>query len=154
MRRSIHAPVLASIAVALLLSGCAGTPPTHFMTSNNQLTPCPSAPHCVSSQAPADSAKHIQPLAYNTSEAAARKALLATLKANSHATVVQSDPRFIHATFTTTLGFVDDVTFLIQPDQHIIDMKSESRVGYYDFGKNRRRLEALRKAFEARLARG
>ncbi|MDA3922136.1 MAG: DUF1499 domain-containing protein [Salinisphaera sp.] len=122
------------------------------MTKNDQLTSCPSAPHCVSSQAPADSSKHVEPFGYETSAAAARKALLATLDADDHATVVKSNQRFIHATFKTTLGFVDDVTFLMQPDKHVIDVKSQSRVGYYDFGKNRSRVEALRKAFEARLA--
>lgn len=61
-------------------------------------------------------------------------------------------PQFIHATFTSTLGFVDDVTFVIEPDDKRIDVKSSSRIGYYDFGVNRNRVTRLHKAFDRALA--
>lgn len=152
MPRSISPRLLAVIVIILTLGGCAAAPPEHLMASTDRFTPCSSAPHCVSSQAPADSSQHVEPFAFETSPAAAREALLATLAGESHATVVESKARFIHATFKSTLGFVDDVSFLIRPDDHIIDVKSSSRIGYYDFGVNRRRVARLRKAFEARLA--
>lgn len=122
------------------------------MAGSDQFTPCSSAPHCVSSQAPAGSSQHVAPFVFETDQSAARQALLATLAGEDNATVMDSGADFIHATFKSTLGFVDDVSFLIRPDDHIIDVKSSSRIGYDDFGVNRRRVERLRKAFEARLA--
>ena len=125
------------------------------MTDNNKLTPCSSAPHCVSSQADAGSSKHVEPLAFGAATTdVARQALLKTLYAQSNATVERADEQFVHATFKSTLGFVDDVTFIIQADDAIIDVKSSSRIGYYDFGVNRKRVEHLRAAFEAALDRG
>ena len=47
---------------------------------------------------------------------------------------------------TKVMGFVDDAEFLVQGDN--IQMRSASRVGYSDFGKNRERLQEIRSAFE------
>lgn len=155
MRRSSGTLLSCLFLLATLLTGCASTPPSEFMTENDQLTPCSSAPHCVSSQADVSSSKHVEPLAFGgVNVATARQALLKTLYAENNATVERVDERFVHATFKSTLGFVDDVTFVIQPEGGIIDVKSSSRIGYYDFGVNRKRVEALRERFEAPLGRG
>ena len=42
----------------------------------------------------------------------------------------------------------DDVEFLFSSDQSVIEVRSSSRVGYYDFGKNRRRIEDVRKRWD------
>lgn len=153
MRRLLFKPVAAAIVMTAGLIGCASTPPKHFTRSADDFTPCSKAPHCVSSQAEPDSGKHVPPLAFSASADGARQALLKTLYARDDATVERADARFVHATFRTTLGFVDDVTFLIQRQRQVIDVKSSSRIGYYDFGVNRRRVEALRRDFAARLDR-
>ena len=44
------------------------------------------------------------------------------------------------------MGFVDDVEFLF-PKEKIIHVRSASRIGYSDFGANRRRVEHLRELF-------
>lgn len=122
------------------------------MTRADRFTPCSTAPHCVSSQAPMDSDRHIAPFVFDDSAEEAQRALVAILKTTDNARVVTDEPGFIHATFRSRLGFVDDVTFLVQADRRVVDVKSESRLGYYDFGVNRRRVERLRDAFESRLA--
>ncbi len=43
------------------------------------------------------------------------------------------------------------MTFLIKPEEHVIDVKSSSRIGFSDLGVNHRRVERLRKQFEALL---
>ena len=43
------------------------------------------------------------------------------------------------------LTFVDDVEFLFSSDQPVIDVRSALRVGYSDFGMNRRRIADIRK---------
>ncbi len=60
----------------------------------------------------------------------------------------------LHATFHTTLGFVDDVTFVFRDDASVIDVKSRSRIGFSDLGVNRRRVEHLRTAFSRAMAEG
>lgn len=53
----------------------------------------------------------------------------------------------MHVEATTWIfRFVDDLEFLYQPTKGVIQLRSASRIGYSDLGKNRRRLEGLRDA--------
>ncbi|EHJ47780.1 hypothetical protein DFW101_1773 [Solidesulfovibrio carbinoliphilus subsp. oakridgensis] len=62
-------------------------------------------------------------------------------------TVVAATERYIHATQSSArFGFVDDLEFLYDPNQGLLHARSASRVGYSDFGVNRRRLEAIFRA--------
>ena len=61
---------------------------------------------------------------------------------------VTVEDNYLHFEFRSAFfGFVDDVEFLIDPEDHIIHFRSASRAGYSDLGVNRRRMEQLRKAF-------
>lgn len=154
MRPLSFPSLVLAMALPGLLSGCTGTAPKHFTQaqSPDHFTPCSSAPHCVSSQAAPGSSHYVAPFTYTGSTRQAREVLLQTLRASDHATVALAEPRFIHATFrSAVLGFVDDVTFILQPQQDIIDVKSSARLGYYDFGVNRRRVEQLRTRFDSLL---
>ena len=44
--------------------------------------------------------------------------------------------------------FVDDLEFYLDRLEKKIHVRSASRVGKYDFGANRRRVEAIRRAFD------
>jgi uncharacterized protein (DUF1499 family) len=105
----------------------------------------------VSSQAEPDDKHYVPPLTYGGEPKRARQALLQALREQPDARIVRADDTFIHATFHTRLGFIDDMAFLIQRRANRIDVKSASRIGYYDFGVNRRRVERLRKQFDSRL---
>lgn len=151
MRYSLRVSCLVATVAACALAGCGA--PSHFTKPQNpgSFTACAPAPHCVSSQASADSFQHVAPFRFTGSADAAHRALLQTLRNDPHATVEQDEGNFLHATYKTTIGFVDDVTFLIKPDAHFIDVKSSSRLGFSDLGVNNRRVERLRKQFEAML---
>jgi len=153
MFKRVFKPVTAVIVMAAGAVGCASSPPEYFTRTANDFTPCSSAPHCVSSQAEKDSGRYVEPFAFAGTADGARQALLKAIYGHDNATVERADNRFIHTTFRSTLGFVDDVTFIVQPSDHIIDVKSSSRIGYYDFGVNKRRVETLREEFKAELAR-
>ncbi|KEZ76371.1 DUF1499 domain-containing protein [Salinisphaera hydrothermalis] len=150
--KSIHKPMATAIVMVAALAGCGASPPKQFRIDANHFTPCAHAPHCVSSQAEPSDAHYVRPLAYHGSARQAKQTLMAVLRGEDNARIVSAKGHFVHATFTTTLGFVDDVTFIIQPAAAVIDVKSSSRIGYYDFGVNRDRVARIRKAFEARLA--
>lgn len=137
----------AQIAVLLALIGpaggfaFAGDPP-----AAGGLAPCPSSPNCVSSQA-ADEGRRVAPLRYSDAEADARKRLLVVLRGMDGAQVRQDSGDYIHVEFRSAVfGFVDDVTFRFEPAGEI-QLRSASRAGYYDFGVNRRRVEAIRSGF-------
>src|SRR5258705_8333304 len=138
----------AEAAMAALFGNLlAGSPPAALGVRDGRLAPCPASPNCVSSQA-ADDEHRIAPLAYkgNASDALAR--LARVIAAQPGATIVAQHDGYLYATFQTPLmGFVDDVEFVVDPARSVIDVRSASRLGYRDFGVNRKRIDTLRAAF-------
>ena len=118
-----------------------------------RMQPCPSSPNCVSSIS--DSGSHfIEPLVAVEDSQALIAAVKMNLEEDASFSIIESEPGYLRAEARTRLlGFVDDVEFQTRQDSSVVDMRSGSRVGYSDLGKNRRRLEALRKSLvKAELA--
>lgn len=150
--RIIFAPLTLVAAAAVALASCSSTPSRTMNSSSYTITPCSFAPHCVSSKNAADSSRHVDAFKFNGSADLAQAALLQVLRSDNEARIESDAMPVIHATFRSTLGFVDDVTFVFQADANLIDVKSTSKIGYYDFGVNRRRVEGLRMAFSTAMA--
>lgn len=137
------------LLVLLMLSNCSGPQPDDLGCNEGRLSPCPDSPNCVSSQS-ADKAHYIEPLTYRGTLTEARKALLSVIAQWPNTEIVQATDHYVRAEFTSRFfGFVDDVEFCMDDDLHAIHVRSSSRVGYYDFGVNRRRMERLRAKFAA-----
>jgi uncharacterized protein (DUF1499 family) len=69
------------------------------------------------------------------------------------ATVVSESPTYLRVEFRSDIfRFIDDVEFFIDAAASVIHVRSASRIGYYDFGTNRRRVEWIRHAWEQRKA--
>ena len=62
-------------------------------------------------------------------------------------TLVQETPNYFHVEFRTLLGFVDDAEFYLDAERKVIHVRSASRVGYWDLGLNRKRMESIRAEF-------
>ena len=132
--------------VCILLSACHAT--TGPAAESNEFSPCPDSPNCVSSQS-VEKARFIEPLHYAGNIADARQILINILENEKRVRVVKVETDYIHAEFRSLIfQFVDDVEFYFPPSETIIQVKSASRTGYYDFGVNRRRVERFRAAFE------
>jgi uncharacterized protein (DUF1499 family) len=59
--------------------------------------------------------------------------------------IVRETADYLHAECRSTLfGFIDDLELNLRPTEGIIAVRSASRLGYSDFGANRRRIERLR----------
>ena len=115
------------------------------------LAPCPSSPNCVSTQA-TDEGHAIAPYRYRKSRAEAKEALKAAIATIPRTKLVEEDDAYLHYEFTSLLlRFVDDVEFLFDDESKTLHFRSASRVGYGDFGVNRRRMEELRSLIEGKL---
>ena len=110
------------------------------------LPPCPSSPNCVSSHDP-DPARRVDPIPFRGTTKEAREAIETVVPSFPRATIVASSGNLVRAEFRSRLGFVDDVEFRIDEAAGVIHVRSASRTGYWDFGVNRRRVEAVRVAF-------
>ncbi|NJO38004.1 MAG: DUF1499 domain-containing protein, partial [Rhizobiales bacterium] len=65
--------------------------------------------------------------------------------------IVVSDDRYLHAEATSRVfGFIDDLEFLLRPEDRLIAVRSAARVGYADFGVNADRIETIRVALTAK----
>lgn len=139
--------LVGSVLVVFLFSGCGGTRPPNLGVKENRLSPCPSSPNCVSSQI--DDEKHrIDPLPFTSTPAEGMARLKKVVQGKERTTVVRETPDYLHAEFRTFLGFVDDVEFHADESQKVIHMRSASRLGYWDLGVNRRRMESIRAEFK------
>ena len=109
---------------------------------------CPPTPNCVSSET-LSKAKFIERFKTGNRSAESWMLLTKLLEKTSNCRVVSQNSSYIHAEFRTRLlRFVDDVEFRLEPETSEIAVRSASRVGYSDLGKNRRRLESLRGELE------
>ncbi|GMR20411.1 MAG: hypothetical protein BMS9Abin36_1006 [Gammaproteobacteria bacterium] len=111
------------------------------------LARCPRSPNCVSSIDHGN--RHgVRPLVYTDSRQHARVHLQRVLSQMRGAALIKEQDNVLHYTFITPwFRFTDDVLFYFMPDKKVIHMRSASRLGYYDFGVNRRRIERIRKVF-------
>jgi uncharacterized protein (DUF1499 family) len=109
-------------------------------------------PNSVSSQAAlwpdgeyASTYAQIEPLSVRGDGAAAMAHLRTVLSNWPDARIVEDRPDYLRVEFITRwLRFVDDAEFWLDPANHVIQVRSASRVGRKDFGVNRARIEAIR----------
>ena len=159
LRTPLRTPLaMLCFTLSFMLSGGCAMLPQPIGVVDGKLRPCPAAPHCVSSD-DADMLSRIAPLAIKGDPAAAWAALRSALLAMPRVVLLADDMAtdaaaataataagtYLHFTASTaTMGYTDDVEFVLRAERGEIAMRSCSRVGYYDFGVNRTRLERVR----------
>lgn len=140
-------------AVCILVGGCSGRIPENLGVADGAFARCPDSPNCVSSMEPGSS-KYIAAFYYSTDRQTARSVLQEVLAEQDGATLKTETDVYMHAEFRSALfGFVDDVEFYFPEEEQRIAIRSASRLGYWDLGANRRRMERLRKIFLSRMNR-
>ena len=116
-----------------------------------KLSPCPSSPNCVNSHHKDKKDHYITPIKHTKTREVAKQALLKVLKSYSNAKIVKVTENYIHVHFTSSFfKFVDDIEFDLS-HEGVIHFKSASQTGHSDFGVNRKRMEEIKKKFNALL---
>lgn len=119
--------------------------------SPRTLASCPGSPNCVSTRAQ-DEDHAIAPFRYRKSRAEAKEALKEVVHALPRTKLLEEDESYLHYEFTSRLfRFVDDVEFLFDDETKTIHFRSASRIGYGDFGVNRKRMEEIRSLVGGKL---
>jgi uncharacterized protein (DUF1499 family) len=112
----------------------------------DELPPVGSSPNHVSSLA-TDRLHRVEPFAYDGEVDAAFERLKLLIQAVPRSQVEAARPGWLHATFRSRLfGFIDDLYVKAGPDGRL-DLWCGARLGWGDLGVNRRRVEALRRAW-------
>lgn len=137
------------LLLAFSMMSCAGEPPQNLGVTDGKLTPCPDSPNCVSSQS-RDEAHGVAPLTIRGTLSEAKQALKRILERLPRVRIVTETQTYLHAEFKIAIfGFIDDVELLFDEKENVIHIRSASRVGRWDLGVNRRRVEKLRRMFMA-----
>ena len=133
--------------MAVILTSASGAHGQSLGVTEGKLAPCPDAPNCVSTQSRGN--RHaMKPLPYLRTREASRERILSILKGIKRTTIVTATECYIHAELRTALfRFVDDVEFFLDETAGVIHFRSASRVGRYDFGTNRRRMNGISKKY-------
>ena len=147
----VRLPLLIGLVVAGVLgwSSAMTTPPTLGVT-DGKLLPCPSSPNCVCSM-DEDAGHAIAPLTFTGSAVDAFARAKAVSLAMPRTRLLEESPGYLRLEFTTLIcRFKDDVEFTLDEQNSVIHVRSASRIGHSDLGVNRKRVEAIRKAFNGK----
>ena len=144
-RRGRRSRWLWGLSLVMVFSACSTNGPGVVGPQGGELAPCPNKPNCVCSDA-VDPRRQVTPLVLQGPAAEAWEALEAHLNSLPRVQLVTVSPCYLHAVFRSRVfGFSDDVEFHLRPQAGEIAVRSASRTGYFDFGVNRRRVEAVRR---------
>jgi uncharacterized protein (DUF1499 family) len=134
-----------STLVSSLLLGCSSSPPLdRFGLLDGQLRPCPSSPNCVSSLAK-DSDQHVPALLLRVVSEQSWQQVKSAITELPRTRIATATNEYLHAECRSAVfGFVDDLELQLRRKDGRIEVRSAARLGYYDFGVNRERLEQLR----------
>ncbi|HSU79089.1 MAG TPA: DUF1499 domain-containing protein [Candidatus Angelobacter sp.] len=111
---------------------------------NGQLGACPKTPNCVSTNQE-DLNRYMLPIKYDGLTLEEAKAILReVLTTLPKLSVVKDEGAYLHAEAQTMIfEYTQDVEFLFDEATRELHFKSASRVGYTDFGSNKRRMQAV-----------
>lgn len=124
-----------------------GKRPVDLGVKDGKLKACPNTPNCVSSQTSSPQSR--VPAIFIKGEVKAEMQRLADVIASFQGhTIISKTENYIYAECKTRLfGFVDDLEYYWCEKTKACHVRSASRFGYTDFGKNRARAEAIRLRF-------
>lgn len=134
---------LGGLIMAIILTSASGAGSESLGVTEDKFAPCPNSPNCVSTQI-GRKGHAMKPLPYLQTRDSSREKILSILKGMKRTEIVKLTEFYIHAECRTALWrFVDDVEFFLDETARVVHFRSASRVGYYDFGLNRKRMKKI-----------
>ncbi|MGR9051205.1 MAG: DUF1499 domain-containing protein [Gammaproteobacteria bacterium] len=116
--------------------------------ADGHLRPCPDSPNCAGSLN-----GDVAPIVFVPGTHEAILAELSRIIVEQGGAMRLTQPLYVWATFASPLfGFVDDLEAEVDLNGHVIHLRSASRVGYSDFGANKKRLSAIVDKMQSALA--
>ncbi|CAM2824665.1 DUF1499 domain-containing protein [Vibrio rarus] len=133
--------LLTTVTTVTLLIGCSNGDQT---MQDRSTLPCANKPNCVSTQ---DSREKFSLAPYTLTPLATLDAIEIAALSLGRAKTAEKQPNYLRVEYTSKVfRFVDDLELRIEGNQLIV--RSESRTGHSDFGVNRERADALRRALK------
>lgn len=113
-----------------------------------EFSPCPASPNCASTEA-TDPRHAVAP--FYLARFDAWPEIRTLILGQPRTRLVEQGENWLRAECCSALfGFVDDLAVELRVAASTLAIRSAARTGHYDFGVNRRRIEALRTVLHAR----
>lgn len=149
MYRSVEIGLILAL-ILFIVGGCSGKRPDGIGIGSSGLKDCPKSPNCVSSEAK-DEQHAIEPFRLKGDFSASWPLVRDEIASMSGWVIVTATDTYIHVECKSRIfRFVDDLELYLNSSNGIISIRSASRIGYSDFGANRRRVELLRSKLRAK----
>lgn len=144
--------ILVCLPLLTTLISCAIAPKAGEL-KDGPLLPCPNRPNCVNSDGNDHSRdKQIDPISFTGSSEKAWKQIQGIIK-DLGGEIMEDTSPYLWATFTSAVfHFVDDVELRMVPEEKLINIRSGARVGYWDLGVNKKRVQKIRRLFMEKQA--
>lgn len=143
--------IVFGMVLSVFMIGCSGTRPTNIGINNGSLSPCPSKPNCITSQA-ADEEHFSESFQYSVDKSVALNILKKIILSQPRTKIVSETDNYLYAEYTTAcFRFVDDVEFYFPENEQVVHFRSASRLGHSDLGVNKKRIESIRLLFTEML---
>ncbi len=114
---------------------------------NGKLAICPDKPNCISTEN-----NDLAPVSFATYNSEQAWKILQDIIVEQGGKIEKIHENYLWASFQTSVfKFTDDVEARLDKDNQLIQLRSASRTGYYDFNANRNRLKRLIEAFSLKL---
>lgn len=135
----------------LSLAACASGSADGPGLGEGRLRPCPPKPNCVCSEM-TDQAHLVSPIAVAAEDWPLIQDTARRAVEKLGGRVERADEYYLWATFRSRIfRFVDDLELRFDEAEKVVHLRSAARLGYSDFGVNRKRVAALRKLMEENL---
>ncbi|NOQ80463.1 MAG: DUF1499 domain-containing protein [Gammaproteobacteria bacterium] len=119
---------------------------------DGHLLNCPDKPNCINTEYPEQTSHYLSPLDFPESKNEQIMTLAKTTLLEMGAEIITADNNYLAATFTSSLfKFTDDFELRLDNITHKLHIRSASRVGYSDFGVNKRRVELFLKLIKKQI---
>jgi uncharacterized protein (DUF1499 family) len=119
---------------------------------DGSLSRCSEKPNCVCSEYADDKNHYVEPVSdiHNVEKQGIAK-LVGTIQ-EMNGNIEKVTDNYVAATFKSSVfGFVDDMEIRVDPDRHIMHIRSASRVGYGDGGVNSKRVELFKRLYRKNI---
>lgn len=139
--------LLGSLALLAALAATSRRPRPSPGLVEGRLRPCPGSANCACSEDGGGPAA--TPALAFTGDAEAALARLARTVVATGGMIDGVSADHLRARYVSSFfGFIDDFEARLDRSTDTLHLRSQSRVGWFDLGVNRRRLQAIRRAFE------
>lgn len=143
MKKTLIA-LIVSLMLLVIIFACSGNRGERNTSASSGILDCSDTPNCVSSLAK-NPKYRVEPFILRNDPQISWYMVLKTIGSLPRTTIVTQNDTEIHAECRSMIfRFVDDLMLRLSPSKGIVHIRSASRIGYSDFGVNRRRVENLR----------